>query len=66
MLPRILKVTADSQALRRTFDYHIDWEMAAGGDGRLKPPAGYSSSSERAASTTFSGPMRTAFSMGMA
>ena len=29
MLPRVLKMTADSAALRQTFDYHIDWETTA-------------------------------------
>jgi 2-polyprenyl-6-methoxyphenol hydroxylase-like FAD-dependent oxidoreductase len=26
MLPRILTMTADSKALKQTYDYHIDWE----------------------------------------
>lgn len=26
MLPPILKMTADSKALRQTFDYHVDWD----------------------------------------
>ncbi len=32
MLPPILKVTADSKALRETFDYHLDWDAAAHAD----------------------------------
>jgi FAD-dependent urate hydroxylase len=26
MLPRILRMTADSKALRETFEYHVDWD----------------------------------------
>ncbi|CAN5232460.1 FAD-dependent monooxygenase [soil metagenome] len=29
MLPAVLKMTADSKALRRTFDYHIDWDATS-------------------------------------
>jgi FAD-dependent urate hydroxylase len=29
MLPLILTMTADSKALRQTYDYHIDWDIAA-------------------------------------
>ena len=29
MLPVVLRMTADSKALRRTFDHHIDWDTAA-------------------------------------
>jgi FAD-dependent urate hydroxylase len=29
MLPPILKMTADSKALRQTFDYHLDWDAPA-------------------------------------
>jgi FAD-dependent urate hydroxylase len=29
MLPTILKLTADSKALRETFDYHVDWDAPA-------------------------------------
>ncbi len=39
MLPTILKMTADSKALRETVDYHIDWDArvtAAGLAGRLR------------------------------
>lgn len=37
MLPLILTMTADSKALRQTYGYHIDWDIAAarsGQDGR--------------------------------
>jgi FAD-dependent urate hydroxylase len=40
MLPTILKLTADSKALRQTYDYHIDWDAPvatrsiSGSDGR--------------------------------
>jgi FAD-dependent urate hydroxylase len=33
MLPTILKLTADSKALREQYDYHIDWETPATVDG---------------------------------
>ena len=26
MFPVVLKLTADSKALRQNFDYHIDWD----------------------------------------
>jgi 2-polyprenyl-6-methoxyphenol hydroxylase-like FAD-dependent oxidoreductase len=32
MLPPILKMTADSKALRQTFDYHLDWDAPAYAD----------------------------------
>jgi FAD-dependent urate hydroxylase len=32
MLPPILKMTADSKALRETFDYHLDWDAPTHAD----------------------------------
>jgi 2-polyprenyl-6-methoxyphenol hydroxylase-like FAD-dependent oxidoreductase len=29
MMPAIMKMTADSKALRRTFDYHLEWDAPA-------------------------------------
>jgi len=26
MMPTIMKMTADSKAIRQTFDYHIEWD----------------------------------------